>query len=70
MQSREDGTLYVAATIYTSDERYKRMIICKGGQGVREIGQSTRNELEAVMQRKVFLDLTVEVDSHWIDRLG
>lgn len=70
MQSREDGTLYVAATIYTTEERYKRMIIGKGGQGVKEIGQSTRNELEAVMQRKVFLDLTVEVDSHWVDRLG
>lgn len=70
MESREDGMLYVKATIYTNEERYKRMIIGKGGQGIKEIGQSTRNELEAVMQRKVFLDLTVEVDAHWIDRLG
>lgn len=69
MESREDGTLYAKATIYTTEERYKRMIIGKGGQGIKEIGQSTRNELEAVMQRKIFLDLTVDVDAHWIDRL-
>lgn len=69
METRKDGMLYAKATIYTTEERYKRMIIGKGGQGVKEIGQSTRNELEAVMQRKVFLDLTVEVDSHWIERL-
>lgn len=69
MQSRPDGTLYVAANVLTTEERYKRMIIGKGGQGIKEIGQATRNELEAVMQRKVFLDLTVEVDPHWVDRL-
>lgn len=70
MESREDGTLYVKATVYTTEERYKRMIIGRGGQGIKEIGQSTRNELEAVMQRKIFLDLTVEVDAHWVERLG
>ncbi len=70
MESRDDGMLYVKATVYTTQERYKRMIIGKGGQGIKEIGQSTRNELMAVMQRKIFLDLTVEVDAHWVERLG
>jgi GTP-binding protein Era len=70
METRKDGIFYVRATIYTTEERYKRMIIGKGGQGVKEIGQATRNELEAVMQQKVFLDLTVEVDAHWVERMG
>jgi len=70
MESREDGMLYAKATIYTNEERYKRMIIGRGGQGIKEIGQSTRNELEAVMQRKIYLDLTVEVDPHWVERIG
>ncbi len=69
LDSRPDGTFYVKATIFTNEERYKRMIIGKGGQGIKEIGQATRNELEAVMLRKVFLDLTVEVDPHWVERL-
>jgi GTP-binding protein Era len=70
METRKDGTLYVKATVYTTEERYRRMIIGRGGQGIKEIGQSTRNELEAVMRRKVYLDLFVEVDAHWVERLG
>ena len=30
---------------------YRIRIHGRGGQGIKEIGQSTRNELEAVMQR-------------------
>jgi GTPase len=69
LQRRKDGSLYVRATILTNDERYKRMIIGQGGRGIKEIGQATRNELEAVMTAKVFLDLTVDTDPHWIERL-
>lgn len=69
VSSRKNGALYVKANIVTTEERYKRMIIGLGGRGIKEIGQSTRNELEEVMQRKVFLDLNVEVDAHWVERL-
>ena len=66
---REDGTLYMRGVVYTSDERYKRMIIGRKGQGIKEIGQSTRNELQAVMQQKIYLDLEVQTDAHWVERL-
>lgn len=68
VEERENGMVYVAGTIFTTDDRYKRMIIGQGGRGIREIGQSTRKELESVMGTKVFLDLTVEVDPHWMMR--
>ncbi len=67
-KKRKDGTMYVKATIYTTDERYKSMIIGKGGRGISEIGRSTRNELEAVTEKKFYLDLNVEVDSHWVKK--
>lgn len=66
VQERENGMMYIAATIFTNDDRYKRMIIGQGGRGIREIGQSTRKELEGVLDTKVFLDLNVEVDPHWM----
>ncbi len=66
---RENGMVYIAATIFTTQDRYQRMIIGKKGRGIKEIGQSARKELEQVMSRKVFLDLTVEVDPHWLTRL-
>ncbi len=67
-EQRENGMLYIAATIFTTEERYKRMIIGKNGRGVKEIGQSTRNELEGALNQKIFIDLNVDVDPHWLDR--
>jgi len=65
IEERADDVLYVAATIFTTEDRYKRMIIGQGGRGIKEIGQSTRKELESVMQTKIFLDLNVETNPHW-----
>lgn len=69
IEPRSEDLIYIKANVFTTDERYKRMIIGLGGRGIKEIGQSTRNELEAVMMKKVFLDLNVDVDPHWVERL-
>ena len=70
MEERPNGMLYIKANILTTEERYQRMIIGKGARGIKEIGQSTRRELEAVMLKKVFLDLNVAVDPHWVERMA
>ncbi len=67
IEDRED-MIHITARILTLDERHKRMIIGKGARGVKEVGQSARKELEAVMGKKIFLDLQVEVDKHWLER--
>ncbi len=46
---------------------YKSMIIGRKGQGIKEIGQSVRNELEAVSGVKYYLELNVQTDKHWIN---
>lgn len=66
---RKNGTFYVRATIYTNQERYKRIIIGKGGRGIKEIGQSTRKELEAITGNRVYLELDVQVDPHWVETM-
>lgn len=68
ISTRENGMVYVNATIYTNAERYKPMIIGRRGQGIKEIGQSTRRELEAVTGKKHYLELNVEVDAHWAEQ--
>ena len=45
------------------------MIIGKGGQKIKEIGQMARKELEQALNKKVYLDLEVEVDVHWVERV-
>lgn len=69
ISNRKDGTLYIKARVLTTEERYKGMIIGLGGRGIKEIGQSTRKELEAMTDKKVYIDLSVKVDPRWIERL-
>ncbi|MBI2551662.1 GTPase Era [Candidatus Uhrbacteria bacterium] len=68
VERRDNGVLYIKANIFTTDERYKRIIIGAGGRGIKEIGQATRKELEMVMQVPIFLDLNVEVDPFWMNK--
>jgi len=66
---RENGNLYVKGKIITTDDRYKSMIIGKGGKMIKEIGMAVRKEIEVATGKKMYLDLTVEVNPYWIDQL-
>ncbi len=66
---RENDVLYIAATIMTNADRYRKIVIGRGGQGIKEIGQSTRKELEAVTGVPVFLDLHVSTNPDWMEQL-
>lgn len=61
--------ILISATIYTNADRYKKMIIGKDGQKIKEIGYNTRKELELMSQRKIFLELNVKTDKHWMERV-
>lgn len=65
----KENMFVIQARVLTDADRYKRMIIGKGGQKVKEIGQMARKELEAALGAKVFLELEVEIDTHWVERI-
>lgn len=67
IKERPSGTLYVKAKILTNADRYKSMIIGKNGKMIKEISMAARKELETAANKKVFLDLTVETNPHWIE---
>ncbi len=67
---RTNGTLYIKARILTNQDRYKAMIIGKNGYMIKEISMASRKELETATNKKVFLDLTVEVDPHWLEAMA
>ncbi|MBN1584748.1 GTPase Era [Candidatus Uhrbacteria bacterium] len=68
VEERENGTVYVQASLITRDKRHKKMLIGHGGEKIKAIGRSARRELEAVTNRKIFLDLEVSVDEKWEER--
>ena len=69
IQERDNGIIYVKARILTTSDRYKVMLIGKGGRKVKEIGMYARKELQVAADKKVFVDLTVETDPHWVERM-
>lgn len=66
---RDNGTLYIKARIITSADRYKSMIIGKNGAMIKEISMAARKELETATSKKIFVELTVETDPHWMEYL-
>lgn len=60
--------ILIKATIFTTADRYKKMIIGRGGKKIKEIGYNARKELELMSERKIFLELRVEIDKHWPER--
>ncbi len=62
----EDGNLRrIAATIVVEREAHKGMIIGEGGERLKRIGSEARQELERLLEAKVFLELWVKVRSGW-----
>jgi GTP-binding protein Era len=65
---KENGILYVRARIITNAKRYRGMIIGRDGRTIKAIGQAVRKEMEMITNRKVFIDLEVEVEEKWQER--
>lgn len=64
----EEGNLRrIAATIVVEREQHKGMIIGAGGERLKRIGSEARQDLEKLLDAKVFLELWVKVRSGWAD---
>ena len=64
----EEGNLVrIGALIWVDRPNQKAIVIGKGGERLRQIGQQSRKDIEAMLERKVFLELWVKVKSGWSD---
>ena len=64
----EEGNLRrIAASIVVERDAHKGMIIGDKGERLKRIGSEARQELERLMEAKVFLELWVKVRSGWAD---
>ena len=61
----EEDIIRIKAIIETTDDKYKKMIIGKGGSMIKNIGTMARKELELISQKKVYLGLNVVTNKHW-----
>jgi len=61
----EQNLVVIQATIHVEKDSHKKIIIGKGGQMIRSLGQDARKEIERFLGTRVFLELFVRVDKDW-----
>lgn len=62
---RENGDAYIHATLIIEREAHKGIVIGKSGEMLKKIGTMARLQIEAMSERKVYLDLHVRVEKNW-----
>ena len=62
---RNKNLLLIDAVIYVEKENHKKIVIGKKGQTLKKIGKMAREELEALLGKKIYLNLWVKVKERW-----
>jgi len=59
------NVLAIKATIHVEKDGQRRILVGRGGEGIRTIGSGARMRLEQLFERKVYLELFVRVTAKW-----
>jgi GTP-binding protein Era len=72
----EKNLVVIKGTIHVERDSQKKILIGKGGQTLKKIGEAARKEAEGFLETRVFLELWVKVEKNWtrdphaLNRLG
>ena len=67
---RDNGTIFIRATIYVERDSQKGILIGKNGAMLKQVGAAARPEIEMLLGAKIFLDLWVKVKRDWRNSIG
>lgn len=68
MQYKESDDIdRIYVTLFVTRESQKVILLGKGGAAIKKLGTESRKKIEAVVNKKVFLELTVKVEENWRD---
>jgi GTP-binding protein Era len=60
----------VRATVYVDKRSQKLLLIGRGGQALKEVGVQARQDIEAIVDRPVYVELWVKVNPKWRRKAG
>ena len=66
-EEKKDGSAEIRVSVYVSREGHRGIVLGKGGQTLRRIGQSARLELEEALDRRIHLRTHVKYRKDWMD---
>jgi GTP-binding protein Era len=66
-EEMKDGSVKIGQIIFVQRDSQKAIVLGKGGQTIKLLGQMARKEMEAQFGRKVHLFLFVKVRENWAE---
>ncbi len=66
-EEMDDGSARIEQTIYVERDTQKAIVLGAKGSRIKEIGASSRQELEEILERRIHLFLFVKVRENWGD---
>ncbi len=64
-QERREDLTYISATIHVEKASQKGIVLGQEGKTVKRIGTAARKEIEALLGKRVYLELWVKVSKKW-----
>jgi len=68
--TRDNGSMFIRATVYVERDSQKGIIIGAGGRLLKEIGRLAREDIQKLLGANVYLDLWVKVKKDWRNKPG
>ena len=66
-EEREDGSARIDQVVFVAREGHRGIVLGKGGETIKAVGQAARADLQEFLGRKVHLFLTVRVRENWLE---
>jgi GTPase len=66
-QQRPDGSVRIEQTVFVERDSQRKIVLGKGGQTIKAIGQAARKEIAEIAEAQVHLFLFVKVRENWSD---
>lgn len=63
----QKGIVHIHALIWVERKNQKAIIIGKGGERIKAIGEEARHDIEKLVEKKVYLELWVKIKEGWSD---
>lgn len=64
----KEKSIHIMTVIYVERDSQKAIVIGKGGSMLKRIGSDARKDIETFFQKKVFLEIFVNVEKDWRNR--
>lgn len=67
-EERHDGSVEIRQTVLIGNKTHKPIVVGKGGQTLKAIGQAARLDLETLLDQRVHLFLHIKVEPDWLTK--